>query len=83
MKALSLALCFAASAYGVSLANESRHAAIVDMPEVVNLAQASPDTWRTLPPVPNEPPASTAATNLDKWPPSTEVRRQLNRGISE
>jgi len=51
MKALLLALCLAASACGVASANESRHAAIVDMPEVATLSHATPDTWHTLPPV--------------------------------
>jgi hypothetical protein len=63
MKAVPLALCLATSVYGVALANESRHAAIVDMPEVINLTHASPDTWHTLPPVqPNDEPTSTVAT---------------------
>jgi hypothetical protein len=65
MKALSLALCLAALAHGIALANESRHAAIVDMPEVITLSHASPDTWHTLPPVqPNDEPTSTEASNL-------------------
>jgi hypothetical protein len=51
MKALLLALCLAASACGVASANETRHSAIVDMPEVTTLTHASPDTWYTLPPV--------------------------------
>jgi hypothetical protein len=50
-----LALCLAASVYGVALANESRHAATVDMPEVITLTHASPDTWNTLPPVQPKP----------------------------
>ena len=37
MKALLLALCLAASACGVASTNESRHAAIVDMPEVATI----------------------------------------------
>jgi len=61
MKTIALALWLAASAYGVALASESRHAAIVDMPKVVTLTYASPDTWQTLPPVqPNEWRASNA-----------------------
>jgi hypothetical protein len=60
MKALLLALCLAAS-YGVALANESRHSVIVDMPEVITLTHASPNTWHTLLPVqPNEGPTSYA-----------------------
>ncbi len=67
MKALSLALCLAALAHGIALANESRHAAIVDMPEVITLSHASPDTWHTLPPVqPNDEPTSTEASNLER-----------------
>jgi hypothetical protein len=58
MKALLLTLCLAASACGVAgvaFANESRHSAIVDMPEVPTLTHASPDTWHTLPPIqPND-----------------------------
>jgi hypothetical protein len=55
MKALPLALCLAALAHGIALANESRHAVIVDIPEVATLSYASPDTWQTLPPVqPND-----------------------------
>jgi hypothetical protein len=34
MKTVTLALCLAASVYGLATANESRHAAVVDMPEV-------------------------------------------------
>ena len=37
MKTLLLALGLAASACGVASANESRHAAIVDMPEVATI----------------------------------------------
>ena len=51
MKTLLLALGLAASACGVASANESRHSAIVDIPKVINLNHASPDTWDTLPPV--------------------------------
>ena len=63
MKTVTLALCLAASVYGLATANESRHAAVVDMPEVATLAHASPDTWHTLIPVqPNDRPTSTAAS---------------------
>ena len=51
MKTITFAFCLAVSAYGIALASESRHAAIVDMPEVATLSHASPDTWHTLPPV--------------------------------
>jgi hypothetical protein len=62
MKTITLALWLAASAYGVALASESRHAVIVDMPKVINLNHASPDTWHTLPPVPSKDvPTTTAA----------------------
>jgi hypothetical protein len=55
MKTITLGCCLAVFAYGIALANESQHAAIVDMPKVVTLTHASPDTWQTLPPVqPNE-----------------------------
>jgi hypothetical protein len=61
MKVLLLALCLAVSVHGVAVANESRHAAIVDMPKVISLTHASPDTWHTLPPVqPNDESTSTA-----------------------
>jgi hypothetical protein len=61
MKAVPLALCLTASACGVASANESRHAAVVDMPEVASLSHASPETWHTLPPVqPNDVPTTTA-----------------------
>ena len=33
MKTVTLGLCLAVFAYGIALANESPHAAIVDMPE--------------------------------------------------
>ena len=63
MKAVPLALCLAVSVYGVALANESGHSVIVDMPEVITLTHASPDTWNTLPPVqPNDEPTSTATS---------------------
>ena len=62
MKALLLALCLAASAGGVASANETRHSAIVDMPEVTTLTHASPDTWHTLPPDhPNDEPTTAAS----------------------
>ena len=62
MKAVPLALCLTASACGVAFANESRHSAIVDMPAVITLTHATPDTWHTLLPVqPNDEPISTAA----------------------
>jgi hypothetical protein len=49
----------------VASANETRHSAIVDMPEVTTLTHASPDTWYTLPPVqPNDEPTSTAASDF-------------------
>ena len=48
MKALPLALCLTVFAYGIALANESPHAAIVYMPEVAILTHASPETWPTL-----------------------------------
>jgi hypothetical protein len=60
MKTLLLALWLAASVYAVAIANESRHSAIVDMPHVITLTHASPETWDTLPPVqPNEGPTLT------------------------
>jgi hypothetical protein len=65
MKAVPLALCLATSVYGSALANESHHAAIVDMPKVITLTHASPDTCHTLPPVqPNDEPTSIAASNF-------------------
>jgi hypothetical protein len=65
MKAVPLALCLAAFVYGVAFANESRHAAIVDMPKVITLTHATPDTWHTLLPVqPNDEPTSTAASDF-------------------
>jgi hypothetical protein len=65
MKALLLALCLAASVCGVASANDTRHSAIVDMPEVTTLTHASPDTWYTLPPVhPNDELTSTAASDF-------------------
>jgi hypothetical protein len=67
MKAVPLAFCLATSACGVAFANESanesRHSAIVDMPGVITLTDASPDTWHTLLPVqPNDRPTLTAAS---------------------
>jgi hypothetical protein len=50
MKALPLALCLATSVYGVAIASGSHHSVIVDMPEIVTLTHASPDTWHNLPP---------------------------------
>jgi hypothetical protein len=62
MKAVLLALCLAASIYSEAIASGSRHAVIVDMPKVINLNHASPDTWHTLPPVPSKDvPTTTAA----------------------
>ena len=51
MKALVLSLRLALSVYGVAIASEPQHSVIVDMPKVVTLTHASPDTWHTLPPV--------------------------------
>jgi hypothetical protein len=51
MKAVPLALCLAACVYVEAIANESRHAVIVDMPKVITLSHASPDTWQTLAPI--------------------------------
>jgi hypothetical protein len=68
MKTLPLALCLAALAHGIALANESQHAAIVDMPKVITLTHASPDTWYTLPPVQPDEQKPTAAYNLrESW----------------
>ena len=65
MKSVPLALCLATSVYGAALANESHHSAIVDMPKVINLTHASPDSWHTLPPVqPNDEPTSPVASTL-------------------
>jgi hypothetical protein len=65
MKTVLLALCLATSVYGVTIASEPRHSAIVDMPRVATLTHASPDTWHTLPPVhPNDEPTSTAASDF-------------------
>jgi hypothetical protein len=61
MRTITLAICFAVVACGIALANEPRHSAIVDMPEVATLSRASPETWHTLPPVqPNDVPGTTA-----------------------
>ena len=63
MKTVTLGLFLSVFAYGIALANESPHAAIVVMPEVAILTHASPETWPTLPPVhPNDDPTSTAAS---------------------
>ena len=63
MKTVTLGFCLAVFAYGIALANEPRHAATVDMPEVITLTHASPDTWNTLPPVqPNDEPTSTVTS---------------------
>jgi hypothetical protein len=62
-KAVPLALCLVACVYVEAIANESRHAVTVDMPKVITLSHASPDTWNTLPPVqPNDEPTSTATS---------------------
>jgi len=54
MKTVTLAFGLALLGYGVALATESRHAAIVDLPAVATLSHASPDTWDTLPPIQQE-----------------------------
>jgi hypothetical protein len=65
MKTITLALWLAASANGVALASESRHAVIVDMPKVISLTHASPDTWHTLQPVqPYDESTSTATSDF-------------------
>jgi hypothetical protein len=62
MKALLLALCLAASACEWPLRTRPVISAIVDMPEVITLTHASPDSWHTLPPVePNYEPTSNVA----------------------
>ena len=60
MKALVLSLWLALSVYDVAIASESQHSVIVDMPKVVTLTHASPDTWDTLPPVGSTSTASAA-----------------------
>jgi hypothetical protein len=61
MKTITLAFCLAILAYGIAPASEAQHSAIVDMPKVVTLSHASPDTWHTLPPVqPNDLRTTTA-----------------------
>ena len=63
MKPVLLAIWLAASVYGLATANESRHAAIVDMPKIITLTHATPDTWHTLLPVQsNDRPTSIAAS---------------------
>ena len=63
MKPVLLAIWLAASACGVAFANESRHSATVDMPAVITLTHATPDTWHTLLPVQsNDRPTSIAAS---------------------
>jgi hypothetical protein len=57
MKTITLALCIAVFGCGIALAS--------DMPRVVTLTHASPDTWHTLPPVqPNDEPTASEASNL-------------------
>jgi hypothetical protein len=43
-----LALWWATSVYSFCTAKESSHAVTVDMPEIITLAHASPETWYTL-----------------------------------
>src|SRR4029450_13311538 len=63
MKPVLLAIWLAASVCGVAFADASHHAAIVDMPKVITLSHATPDTWHTLLPVqPNDEPTLTAAS---------------------
>jgi hypothetical protein len=65
MKTVTLGFCLAVFVYGIALASESRHSAIVDMPEVATLSHASPDTWYMLLPIQrNDEPTSTVASNL-------------------
>jgi hypothetical protein len=84
MKPVLLAIWLAASACGVAFANESRHSAIVDMPEVATLSHASPDTWHTLPPVQPDLRAITASLFAQVGPveptcdASTELRNTLS-----
>jgi len=79
MKALLLALCLAASACGVASANESRHAAIVDMPEVATLSHASPDTWHTLPPVQPYDESTSTAASVVNWDAEQRLRSYRGR----
>jgi hypothetical protein len=84
MKTVTLALCLAPSVYGLATANESRHAAIVDMPKVITLTHATPDTWHTLLPVqPNDRPTSTAASALVLGSDSLEQAEQQAEMSSE
>jgi hypothetical protein len=80
MKALLLSLWLAAAGCGGAIAKESHHSAIVDMPEVITLSHASPDTWHTLPPVqPNDWPTS----NLDarKEHAANDFTQQHRQGL--
>jgi hypothetical protein len=62
MKTITLGFCLAVFAYGIALASEAQHSAIVDIPAVATLSHASPETWSTLPPVqPNDVRATTTS----------------------
>jgi hypothetical protein len=88
MKTLLLALGLATSACGVAFANESanesRHSAIVDMPEVATLSHASPDTWHTLPPVQPDVRAITASLFAQVGPvePTCDASSELRNTLS-
>ena len=79
MKTITLALCLAASAYGVALASESQHAVIVDMPEVATLSHASPDTWHTLPPVQPYDESTSTAASVVNWDAEQRLRSYRGR----
>src|SRR5262249_31610468 len=65
MKTITLALCLAVFGCGIALASQAQHSAIADMPKVLTLTPAWPDSWHPLPPVqPNDEPTSTEASNL-------------------
>jgi len=81
MKAVPLALCLAASVYGVAIASESRHSVIVDMPEVITLTHASPATWHTLPPVQSDD-ESTSTAASDFGAPSVFGQKIVNWDVA-
>jgi hypothetical protein len=75
MKTITLGFCLAILACGIASASEVQHAAIVDMPKVITLNHASPDSWYTLPAVQPDAHKPTAAYNLRE----PLVFRQLGR----
>jgi hypothetical protein len=69
MKTVLPSLWLVVSLCGSAVAAEAQHSVVVDTPEVITLAHATPDTWHTLPPVQSEATGQLIYAACDSAPP--------------